>query len=151
MPTRLKNRKWVPVDRRLDRVPSDVTEHLERFPMTTELADELRAGVVQGINWYSRFDAPVRGRDGRWRIVPGEGGSLGRVRGGHAIFTPANGSLDAAGWYPHYNQGREGRCVQFACSRLMSHIRRQRFRIDETPPGRWMYYEAQRMDEWEGG
>jgi hypothetical protein len=146
----LKNGTW-PSDPRLDRVPSDVTEHLERYPLTAALADELRTGVVQGVNWYSRFDDPIEGRDGRWRVLPGPRVDLGRRRGGHAIFTPARGSIDAAGWYSHYNQGREGRCVQFAVSRLMSHLRRARFRVDDSDAGRWLYWEAQRADEWQGG
>jgi hypothetical protein len=146
----LKNGKLIR-DPRLDRVRSDVTEHLERWPMTTQLAEALVEGVACGVNWYSRFDDPVKGRDGRWRIVLGPGGTLGRLRGGHAIFARPRGSVDAASWYRHHNQGREGRCVQFAVSRLMAHHRRRRYRLDETNPGRWLYWEAQRADEWEGG
>lgn len=140
-------------DRRLDRVPSETTEHREKYPFRRETLEEV--GVTEptpmaiGINWYSAFDTPVKGRDGRWRVA--QDGNVGRLRGGHCVCLPHRGFKDVYGWWLYYNQGREGRCVQFGCSRALSLLRRQRYRISEDEIGRWHYWEAQRTDEWAGG
>ena len=141
-----------PKDPRLDRVPSDTTEHLERFPFTASQARQVGVTkptpVVIGVNWYAAFDNPVKGTDRRWRI---KSTNLGRIRGGHCVMLPAKGIVDAPSWNAYYDQGSEGRCVQFGISRLMSHLNRRRYNVKETPEGRWLYWQAQMMDEWDGG
>jgi hypothetical protein len=123
--TRLKGGRSTS-DPRLDRVPSQVTTHLEKFPFSARMAD-----------------------DGKYRVATD--GKLGRLRGGHCLMIPARKAQDVHGWHWFYNQGTEGRCVQFGISRTMSHLRRRRYRIDESDPGRWLYWQAQMFDEWPGG
>jgi hypothetical protein len=41
--------------------------------------------------------------------------------------------------------------VQFGISRAMSILNRRRYEVSESEVGRWLYWEAQRTDEWEGG
>lgn len=133
-------------DARLDRVPSDVTEHLEKYPLTADTMPS-KASMVAGINWYSNFDRPVvKVIRGIKRYVIGEG-ELGGVRGGHAVNLPNTKTTDAFGWYLYYNQGTEGRCVEFAMLRMLSQLNRVRYDITS----RWHYWEAQRTDEWVGG
>ncbi len=134
-------------DPRLDRLPSATTEHLERYPLTADAMPSTATPVVIGVNWYTGFDRPtlrrIRGRD--WPII-GEG-DLGRVRGGHAVCLRPWGIPDHGGWHRFYDQGVEGRCVEFAWLRALTLMNRRRYDITS----RWHYYEMQRIDEWEGG
>lgn len=116
--------------------------HVELYPLTAAIAAETgpQPGVL-GVNWYSNFDQPTKGTDGRYWIGRG---SLGGIRGGHAICWKSK-PPDADGWHAFYNQGAEGACVGFSCSRMMSHFNRVRY------DGRWLYHEAQRVDYWPGG
>lgn len=47
---------------------------------------------------------------------------------------------DALGWWPFYDQGEEGACVGFGCSRMMSILNRRRY---DAP---WLYGECKRRD-----
>lgn len=118
------------------RTPSDWT-HVERYPVRA-LTTIPQVPVTLGINWYSNFDSPQRvGR--KWWIGQGD---LGRVRGGHAICAKPFDAKDYADWWDFYDQGREGACVGFACSRMMTLLNRRRY------DARWLYLEAQLIDEW---
>lgn len=134
------------------RVPSDF-KHVAKYPFTAARAAAVGitvpTPVVIGVNWYSAFDAPVKGSDGRWRISTKNG--LGSIRGGHCVCLLPKGITDADSWWTYYNQGAEGRCVQFGTSRAMSLLNRKRYLVSETDAGRWLYWEAQRTDEWDGG
>lgn len=146
MTTTLRNGTTVE-DRRLDRLPSEVTEHLERYPLTAATMPSEATPVVIGVNWYSAADRPtlrkVRGVD---RYVIGDA-DPGRIRGGHAVCLRPWGVRDAAGWQGFYNQGVEGRCVEFAWLRALSLMNRKRYDITS----RWHYWQMQRIDEWTGG
>jgi hypothetical protein len=101
---------------------------------------------VLGINWWSSFDFPLRedrafGGPVYWI---GRGGDWGRVRGGHAICAKPRFLTDSTPWWDFYDQGQEGACVGFAASRMMSLLNRARY------DARWLYREAQRIDEWPG-
>lgn len=134
-------------DARLDRLVSVRTDHLEKYPLTTATLPGQPTAVAIGVNWYSNFDAPVRRTiNGREYMVIGDG-PLGRIRGGHATCLRPWTVTDAASWWAYYNQGVEGRCVEFACLRLLSLANRQRYDITS----RWHYWEMQRTDEWSGG
>jgi hypothetical protein len=140
-------------DRRLDRLPPADDKHLKKYPFTAARAAAV--GITQptpmviGVNWYSAFDRPVQGRDRRWRIPAGD---LGTIRGGHCVCLPEARWKDARSWYGFYDQGQEGRCVQFGTSRMMSLLNRRRYEVREDHPmGRWLYWEAQKIDYWEGG
>lgn len=135
------------VDARLDRLISQRTDHLEKFPLTSGTMPRKPSPVVSGTNWYSALDTPTKMKIyGRWRWVVG-GGHLGHVRGGHATCLRPWDTRDALGWWSYYNQGVEGRCVEFAVLRALSLFNRQRYDISS----RWHYHTAQRMDEWAGG
>ncbi len=134
-------------DPRLDRLPSDRTDHLKKYPLTAATMPSAATPVVIGVNWYSNFDRPVvrriRGRD--YHVI-GDG-DLGRIRGGHATCLKPKGTTDAYGWWRYYDQGVEGRCVEFAWLRALSLMNRKRYDITS----RWHYWQMQREDEWQGG
>lgn len=131
-------------DRRLDRlIPTDF-EHVAKFPLTLATLPSKPAPVVLGINWYSRFDSPVLDSKGRYWIKPASTGSLGTLRGGHAICVKCAIATDPLSWWDFYDQGNEGACVGFSSSRMMSLWNRVRY------SGPWLYKQAQIIDEWPG-
>jgi hypothetical protein len=138
-------------DTRLDRLRPTDWEHVEKYPLTAEIAGTLKpTPVVLGVNWYSEFDNPTQDKSGHWWIA--RDGRLTTVRGGHCICLKPKGSEDRTDWYHYYDQGSEGRCVQFGVSRMMSHLNHHTYEIRENDPeGHWLYWEAQRTDEWPGG
>lgn len=115
--------------------------HVEKYPLRGLSLVEQPKGVplVWGVNWHSNFDNPVK-FDGRWWIGRGP---LGPVRGGHEICTPSQYQNDRLNWYQYYDQGQEGACVGFACSRMMSLLNRYIF------DPKWLYHEAQATDEYD--
>jgi hypothetical protein len=127
----------------LGRRPPTDWEHVEKFPLTLATLPTPPVPVVFGINWYSNFDNPVKGSDGRFWI--GRSTNLGTIRGGHAICAKPEGIADLDGWWDFYDQGSEGACVGFSESRCMSLLNRARY------AAQWLYYEAQKIDSWPGG
>lgn len=120
-------------------------KHVQRYPLSAiPTTVELPVGqpVVFGINWYEAFDEPEKQPDGSWWI--GRYGKLGAVRGGHAIAARPDRLTDLGTWYEFYDQGEEGACVGFACSRMQTLRRRRKY------DGFWLYHEAQKIDEWPG-
>jgi len=138
-------------DPRLDRLPPKDWEHYEKWPLTSPMAQALQPSpVVLGVNWYSAFDEPVKDRSGHHWV--GRHGFLGRLRGGHSVCLKPRKATDPASWWDYHNQGSEGRCVQYGVSRMMSHLNRKMYEVrEDDPEGRWLYWEAQKTDEWEGG
>lgn len=133
-------------DPRLDRVPSETTEHFEKYPLTAETMPSIPTSMVLGVNWYENFDNPVRATiHGSSRYVIGRG-ALGRVRGGHAICARNWNITDQKSWWKFYDQGSEGRCVEFATLRVMTQLNRKRYDITS----RWHYHTYQHLDEWIG-
>ena len=124
------------------REPTD-SEHVDRYPLRALAAEERPACVPMaiGVNWYSEFDHPVKGKDGRWRVA--QDGRLTRIRGGHCLCLAPADYHDPISWWLYYNQGDEGACVGFGCSRMMSLLNRQRY------DARWLYRQAQLVDDWE--
>lgn len=122
------------------REPTD-WRHVERYPLSALPTEEQPVNVplALGVNWYSSFDDPVKGSDGRWWIGRD---SLGYIRGGHCICAKSYNLTDVLGWWPFYDQGREGACVGFGWSRVMSLLNRKRYNAP------WLYHEAQLIDEW---
>jgi hypothetical protein len=131
----------------LDRLPSATTEHLEKYPLTLATLPSVATSMVAGVNWYENFDDPqemkIRGRT-RWVIGYG---SLRGIRGGHAICLRNQQIRDSPHWWAFYDQEAEGRCVEYAVNRVMTHANRRRYDITS----RWLYWQAQRLDEWPGG
>lgn len=145
-------------DRRLDRVPSESDEHLRQYPLTASILAKLTSpgNMAMGVNWYRKFFSPVKdsaghswiGVDSSLKVLK----DLGPLDGGHCVALKGRGVTDNWGWYTYYDQGQEGRCVQFGISRMMSLYNRKRYEIRENvSQGRWLYFEAQRRDEWPGG
>jgi hypothetical protein len=121
------------------RAPSD-WKHLERYQLTALPKAEQPTGVpvAIGVNWYEDFDVP-EWADGRWWVA-GRGISRG-IRGGHCVCLKSV-QHDPTAWWDFYNQGREGACVGFGCSRMMSELNRVRY--DAT----WLWQRARLTDEW---
>lgn len=148
--TVLKN-GYTTTDPRLDRVPSSTTEHLEKYPLSALTTSKkpklsLTTSMLIGVNWYENFDTPIPRRiAGADRYTIGEG-AFGRLRGGHAVCGRNWKSKDNDGWWRYYNQGREGRCVEFAGLRVLTQSNRKRYDITS----RFHYHIAQHMDEWRG-
>jgi len=123
------------------RVPPDF-DHLDRYPLRALAMADRPVGVPMpvGINWYAEFDRPMKGSDGRWRVA--QSGKLTRIRGGHCVCLLPAGVADAGSWWKFYDQGSEGACVGFGCSRAMSLLNRRRY------DAFWLYRQAQLVDEW---
>lgn len=134
-------------DARLDRLPSQTTEHLERYPLTAATLPSRDVSIQAGFDWYPAFDRPRQVYlRGRWRRLIGEG-DLGRARGGHAVCLRHWRLSDARSWWAYYDQGTEGRCPEFSLLRVMSQVNRRRYDVTS----RWHYWTMQRLDEWAGG
>src|SRR4051794_32441918 len=98
--------------------------------------------VVIGVNWYSAFDHPQQDSRGLWWIA--RDGNLGTIRGGHCVCLRPAGVPDYTSWWRAYDQGREGACVGFGCSRMSSLTNRRLY------DAAWLYHEARKVDEWPG-
>lgn len=121
------------------RVPTD-WKHVDKYPLSAPMVAALPpTPVAMGVNWYGEFDEPYR--DGSvWRVrAPGPSS---KVRGGHCVALKQRGAVDTTGWYDFYNQGTDGACVGFGCSRVMSLLNRKRY------DARWLWNEAKKVDEW---
>jgi len=129
-------------ERPLGRLEPTDDKHLQLYPLTAETVPAPPTPVVIGVNWYTGFDKPVQDANGRYWI--GRGTDWGRVRGGHAVCLKPTGVTDVREWWRFYDQGKEGACVGFACSRMMSLLNRVRL---DAP---WLYYEARKVDDWPG-
>jgi hypothetical protein len=125
----------------LGRRPPADDRHVVKYGLTAETIPDKPTPVIAGTDWWTGFDQPLRDRAGFW-YVPDEG--LGRVRGGHAWCIKPDALTDPLAWWEFYDQGREGACVGFAISRAMTMLNRERY------DARWLYKEAQRIDEWAG-
>lgn len=121
-------------------VPTD-WNHVASYPLTAATLPTTPTAVVLGINWYSAFQNPEKRSDGRYWIKET---NLGAVLGGHAICVKPGVLTDPLAWWDFYDQGNEGSCVGFSESRAMSLLNRTRY------DGRWLYKEAQKIDEWPG-
>lgn len=133
-------------DARLDRLVTPTTEHLDKYPLTARTLPAKSTSMVAGVNWYSAMDRPYRIKvRGVERFAIG-GGSPGSVRGGHAVCLRNWNVRDSVGWWRYYDQGQEGRCVEFAWMRALTQANRLRYDITS----RWGYRQMQREDEWRG-
>jgi len=113
------------------RLPED-KPYAEKYPLRTLLAEPRatipRVPLVLGVNWYTNFDSPVPVQFGEiTRYFIGRTSNLGSIRGGHAICAKVGHLSDPLGWWDFYNQGREGACVGYAGSRMMSLLNRERY------------------------
>lgn len=116
--------------------------HVRKYPLTADSLPSIETPVVLGIPWYTSFDSPNRDTLSL-RYWIGRNQNLGTIRGGHAVCLKPYNLNDHLRWWKFYNQGMEGACVGFALSRAMSLMNQ------ESYDARWLYYEAQLIDEWE--
>jgi hypothetical protein len=126
-------------------IPPDF-DHVAKYPLSA-LAPQARpthVPVAVGVNWYTSFDSPVQGADGRWRIPAS---NLGTVRGGHCFcLEPApqpgqpGGEQEARPWWTYYNQGEEGACEGFGHARVLTLLYRKTF------DAFWLYDDARRAE-----
>lgn len=140
-----------PMDWRLGRYLPDDFEHLDKYPLSSAQAQAMEPRPVQiGINWYSLFYHPEQDSKGYWWIPTGR--SLGRIEGGHALALKQRRAREYNSWWDYYDQGPSSRCVQFSGSRVMTLMNRKQYEVRANHPmGKWLYYESQKIDEWEGG
>jgi hypothetical protein len=130
-----------PEDPRLARYIPDDLEHIDRYPLRAADIEALREPqpMTIGVNWYSNFDTPERDKQGHYWIGRGD---LGHIRGGHCVCLKPRGIADHANWYRFYNQGKEGACVGFGCSRMMTLLNRVKY------DPRWLWDRAKERDQW---
>jgi hypothetical protein len=132
------------------RTPTD-WRHYEKFPLTAATAPAVPTPVAIGVNWYTDFDNPVQ-KGGRYWIGL-DSKKLGTIRGGHCVCLEPGDQLngtgtvtrrlqDSSSWWDFYDQGREGACVGFGCSRMMSLLNRKRY------DARWLWDWAKATDDW---
>ena len=132
------------------RAPTD-WRHYEKFPLTAATTPAAPTPVAIGVNWYTDFDNPVKKGSRYWIGLNPE--QLGSVRGGHCVCLEPGDQLDGDGtvtrqlqdsqsWWDFYDQGKEGACVGFGCSRMMSLLNRKRY------DARWLWDWAKATDEW---
>ena len=115
--------------------------------MTLETTpDEPVPGVI-GINWHGGFDEDSliekKGPRGKIEWWIREDADLRTpIRGGHAIAIIDDSHRDLPQWYRFYDQGREGACVGFAWSRVMSLLNRRMYFA------RWLWDRSKERDYW---
>jgi len=121
------------------RTPTDFV-HMDKYPLRALPKKEqpTHVPVALGVAWYENLDSPQK--DGRSYWVGR--GDLGQVRGGHCVVLKPAGLRDPVAWWDFYNQGRQGSCVGFSCSRMMSLLNRKRY------DAWWLWNEAKLIDEW---
>lgn len=115
--------------------------HMEKYPLRAETMPAAPVPVTVGVIWYSSFDRPERDENGLWWVGKNHN-NLGHYRGGHCVCMPHDPKRDLLSWYQYYNQGREGACVGFGASRMMSLLNRKKY------DARWLWEIAKDNDEW---
>jgi hypothetical protein len=125
------------------REPTD-WRHVDKYPITALSAAETPKGVpvVIGVNWYTDFDRPQR--VGNRYLIGRDAANLGHIRGGHCVCIKPERMADPTDWWRVMDQGSEGACVGFGSTRAMMLLNRRRY------DAFWLYYEAQKVDEWVG-
>ncbi len=120
------------------RIPTDF-DHVTKYPLSALAELPTKVPVVIGVNWYTNFDKPEKDSKGVYWIGRGD---LGSKRGGHCVCLKPYRVRDSESWWDFYNQGKEGACVGFGSSRMMSLLNRKRY------DARWLWNEAKKIDEW---
>lgn len=114
-------------------------EHVAAHP-ASEVLDKLAqpTPVVAGTSWYTSFDVPVLGSDGKHRvsIIPGA-----TIRGGHCYCFEPSGEPDQERAWIFYNQGELPACEGFGNSRAMTLLHG-----GELFAAPWLYDDARRVE-----
>lgn len=122
------------------RTPTDFV-HVERFPLGAlpEAEQPVSVPIALGINWYRDFDKPVK--KGARYYIGLDATNLGAMRGGHCVCLKSTQS-DPGTWWSFYDQLKEGACVGFGSSRMMSLLNRKKYNAW------WLWDQAKLIDEW---
>lgn len=91
-------------------------DHVEKYPLDLAVQTPKVQPVAPGANWYTSFDTPRQGTDGKY-YLPSK--SLGTIRGGHCfcLCPPSLLAKDTEAYHHFFNQGQEGACEGFGHSR----------------------------------
>lgn len=123
-------------------IPKD-KPYAAKYPLRGADIDALAGKPVPvaiGVDWYTAFDRPQK-IGNRWWVGEGD---LGTIRGGHCVCLRPPSMTDLDSWWQRYDQGKEGACVGFGSSRMMSLLNRAFY---DAP---WLYHRAQQVDYWPG-
>lgn len=123
---------------KLDRLEPPDWQHVEKYPLRAAPTPITKpTPVVMGTFWYPDMDEPQPGsRPGEY-WVGRDVSKLVTPRGGHCYGLLPAATKDPVSWWEFYNQGQEGACVGFGCSRMMSLLNRHRY------DAFWLYHQAQ--------
>lgn len=116
--------------------------HVEKYPLTAEIAPT-DVPVVLGVNWYDSFDTPKQLGPSSFHLPDvAKGEKIGSIRGGHCIPLEPMGSVrhNKEAQRKFYNQGQEGACVGFGCSRA------QTIEKGALYDAFWLYDEARKTE-----
>jgi hypothetical protein len=113
-------------------------DHVAAHP-AAEVLDKLTqpVPVVPGTPWYTSFDVPVVGSDGKARVSITQGAS---IRGGHCYCFEPIGEPDSERSWLFYNQGELPACEGFGNSRAMTLLKGELFAAP------WLYDDARRIE-----
>lgn len=128
----------------LGRRPPTDDDHIRKYPLTVAALPQLPVPVVIGVNWYEDFDQPFKDPGTTRWIIGWDADRLGSIRGGHCLCIKPQSIVDPVDWWRYMDQGVEGSCVGFGSTRAMMLLNRRRY------DARWLYHEAQKVDEWPG-
>lgn len=94
-------------------------DHVEKYGLDLAVHTPTVQPVAPGFNWYTSFDAPKKGRDGKFYLPSWR---LGTIRGGHCVCLPPPSLLsrDNEALHHFYDQGQEGACEGFGHARRFS-------------------------------
>ena len=121
--------------------PPEDRSHEKRYALAASMP-AAASPVVIGIPWYEAFDKPVLRSRAYW--IADVGADWGAVRGGHSVCLRPPSLRDVASAHLHYDQGPDGACVGYACSRAATLFNRRLY------DGYELYYAAQQRDPWPG-
>jgi hypothetical protein len=112
-------------------------DHVEKYPLELAVETPKVQPVAPGFNWYTAFDNPTKGRDGKY-YLPSK--RLGTIRGGHCVCLAPDQGRDTEAWHKFYDQGQEGACEGFG------HARRFTLLFGETFDAFHLYDDARRIE-----
>jgi hypothetical protein len=119
--------------------------HIVKYSLTAEgVTFPEDVPVTLGIEWPASFDTPRKTSDGSYHLPDVEKGErLGPIRGGHCVTLEPMGAVrhNKEATRRFYNQGVEGACVGFGCSRNRT-IQEQGVTFDAL----WLYDQARILE-----
>ncbi len=115
-------------------------DHVETHALSdTQAATVTVQPVAPGVNWYTSFDSPQKGSDGRYVLKTTR---LGSIRGGHCfcLVPPKLLVRDTDAFWRFFDQKSEGACEGFG------HARRKAILSGKTQDAFHLYDDACRIE-----